>query len=663
MKKDDGFADQPPKDAAIQVICLGAGGGPNEDSVTGLLVRATASKWSRNSILAIDAGTHLASITRILEQHFPSVVQNTPTSSRVRFEDNETSPSPTNTSSQQESSDAGSEISWRSASPQPTITTLSSGAFAGLPFPHASARANAVHVVREHVATYLITHPHLDHLSGFVINTAAFHNTSKPKRLAALPFTVNSIKTHIFNDVIWPNLTDEDGGVGFVTFQRLAEGGHHALGDGPGRGYIEVCDGLGVKGFKVSHGNCMKGPGHIHRGSSVQISEIGPNGLPLPPHGPGVADGRSLSVSQPSAPGTPMFTGASGTSVPPLDMGMQQCVVDSSAYFIRTELGTHYSSSSRPPPAREILIFGDVEPDMLSLSPRTAHVWAEAAPKIANGTLKAVFIECSYADTQGDAVLFGHLAPRHLIKELETLADMVRDAKNKLEIEREEHRKGRKRKRTSTSSTNGFLSGTDDDYYIRRRSRSRQHSRTSAVAATSAPTSAATSINEYAPGSSSRTNSIALLSPGERIMRDYMDTPTPSGSPTPTPGPETPVANGASHAMQQQQTLLQQQAPPSLSVTSYAAAPAVLDPQAADGEQQQQQQQQLQQAQRQQREHAPLKGLQVVVIHVKDTLMDGPPVGDRILVELENHERNLADAGKPLGCEFVISHHGGSYWF
>ncbi|EKG12594.1 Cyclic-AMP phosphodiesterase class-2 [Macrophomina phaseolina MS6] len=419
MKKGDAVADQPPKDAAIQVICLGAGGGPNEDSVTGLLVRATASKWSRNSILAVDAGTHLASITRILEQHFPTVVQNTPTSSRVHFDDGEASPSPTTTSSQAESSDAGSELSWRSSSPQPTITTLSSGVFAGLPFPFASARANAVHVVREHVATYLITHPHLDHLSGFVINTAAFHNTSKPKKLAALPFTVNSIKTHIFNDVIWPNLTDEDGGVGFVTFQRLAEGGHHALGDGPGRGYIEVCDGLGVKGFKVSHGNCMKGPGHIHRGSSVQISEFGANGMPLP-HG----DGRSLSISQPSAPGTPMFTGATGASVPPLDMGMQQCVVDSSAYFIRTELAPHHPSSSRPPPAREILIFGDVEPDTLSLTPRTSQVWAEAAPKIANGVLKAVFIECSYADSQGDAVLFGHLAPRHLIRELEALADM-----------------------------------------------------------------------------------------------------------------------------------------------------------------------------------------------------------------------------------------------
>jgi hypothetical protein len=52
------------------------------------------------------------------------------------------------------------------------MTILKTGPFAGLPFPNESARANALHVVRECIATYLITHPHLDHLAGFVVNTA-----------------------------------------------------------------------------------------------------------------------------------------------------------------------------------------------------------------------------------------------------------------------------------------------------------------------------------------------------------------------------------------------------------------------------------------------------------------------------------------------------------
>ena len=89
----------------------------------------------------------------------------------------------------------------------------------------------------------------------------------------------------------------------------------------------------------------------------------------------------------------------------------KSCVVDSTAFFIR-------DSQSK----REVLIFGDVEPDSISMTPRTHFVWQEAARKIAHGLLGGIFIECSYDDSQADAVLFGHLNPRHLIAELRTLA-------------------------------------------------------------------------------------------------------------------------------------------------------------------------------------------------------------------------------------------------
>jgi len=59
----------------------------------------------------------------------------------------------------------------------------------------------------------------------------------------------------------------------------------------------------------------------------------------------------------------------------------------------------------------------------------------------------------------------------------------------------------------------------------------------------------------------------------------------------------------------------------------------------------------------------PLKGLKVVVMHVKDTLADGPLVGENILRELEEHERMLAEQGKGLGCVFDVSRSGASYWF
>ncbi|KAJ4373256.1 elongation factor EF-1 gamma subunit [Neocucurbitaria cava] len=600
VRRSSGHSNEP----AIQVICLGSGGGPSEDNVTGFLVRSTATKWSKNSVIAVDAGSHLAAITRILEEHFPLVSNLDPSIPASQNVDGSgvsreiDTPSPGTAPLSDDESGAETPISEREV--PVTITTLQNGAFAGLPFPHASARANALHVVREHISTYLITHPHLDHVSGFVINTAAFHNTSRPKRLAALPFTVNAIKTHIFNNVIWPNLTDEDGGVGLVTFQRLAEGGNIALGEGSGRGFIEVCDGLGVKGFKVSHGHCMRGPGHVHRGSNANLPETpGIQHMAAAQHQPDGREGRSLSFSLPtqSAPGTPGYSlpdagrRASGGAVGPQD----HCVIDSTAYFIRAD-------STLTTPKREVLIFGDVEPDSLSLSPRTSQIWAEAAPKIAAGILKGIFIEVSYTNAQGDAVLFGHLAPRHLLTELQNLGEKVKESKREHEREKEEIRKGRKRKRASNS--------------------------VHLDAPTSADHRKAKSMHLAIGKGIDTPLSVTNSNTDDEMMTDYGPSRDLTG--THTPNPHNPHASHPS-------------APAALNLSTVSAEHnrALLNA-AFD---------------------SPLKGVKVVVIHVKDTFADGPLVGDQILRELQQGEEELQEQGRGLGCVFEVSKSGGSYWF
>jgi hypothetical protein len=60
---------------------------------------------------------------------------------------------------------------------------------------------------------------------------------------------------------------------------------------------------------------------------------------------------------------------------------------------------------------------------------------------------------------------------------------------------------------------------------------------------------------------------------------------------------------------------------------------------------------------------APLDGVKIVIIHVKDTFTDGPLVGNQILKELQDGEKEMQKAGKGLGCVFEISKSGGSYWF
>lgn len=334
--------------------------------------------------------------------------------------------------------------------------------------PFSDPKANAGHIVKTLVDTYLITHPHLDHISGLVVNTAALPGT-RPKRIAALPGTIHAFKQHIFNNVIWPNLSDENDGAGLVTYMRLVEGGSPALGFGLSResndlgpagpdgakGYVEITEGLSVKTWSVSHGHCMEN--HWHRGSSVGLH----GGSPMAQQGLGISqdhfqDGGRASPfrKQSSNPcgNFGSYGGGKGYQSPMpyfpshQPSGDKECVYDSSAYFIR-DIAT----------GREVLIFGDVEPDSISLSPRNHRVWEDAAPKVAAGTLKAIFIECSYDERQSDDTLFGHLCPRFLMEELQVLARQVAIARQAkaLENKQKEMSRGRneekKRKRISGS--------------------------------------------------------------------------------------------------------------------------------------------------------------------------------------------------------------------
>ncbi|CAK3979853.1 3, 5 -cyclic-nucleotide phosphodiesterase [Lecanosticta acicola] len=592
---------------ALQVICLGNSGGPSEENVTGFLVRSVGSEWAKNSLLAVDAGSHLAPITRILERSFPPLSGGGDgrTDSNGRhplLNGNNSAKEPSPTSTSPSSSIAEDEL------PEPTV--LSSGPFAGLKLPNKSARANALHLLRTYITTYLITHPHLDHLSGFAINTAAFHATSRPKTLAALPSTVNAIKDHIFNDIIWPNLTDEDGGVGFVTFQRLKEGGDVMLGEGEGRGYIDVCDGLGAKAFKVSHGTCTKSPpAHQHRGSIPGLSDSHPpyNGSiqgssGSQDHG-SVAAHRSLSITQlHSTPGTPGGTqrpsfhashASPSTAAPACE---SSCVVDSTAFFLRDE---HTQ--------REVLIFGDVEPDALSMMPRNKIIWQEAARRIAHRRLGGIFIECSYDDSQPDALLFGHLSPKHLIAELKTLAGFVMQAKEDLAAERA----SKKRKRSAANGLDNFARNAFPE-----KERKRSHSL----------------VNRMLQVEDKRRSSAP-----DGMLPD-MSAVVPTSTPPPSDSNNQydfhdPITHSIESA-----------SPKTVSFPSYISGGGD-----SSGDR---------------KADLPLSGIRVVIIHIKDTMKDGPHVSENILAELQESELRLqAERGLGLGCEFVISQSGESYWF
>ncbi|OAA58633.1 Cyclic-AMP phosphodiesterase, class-II [Niveomyces insectorum RCEF 264] len=715
-----------PSSPALQVIVLGSGGGPLESNITAFLVRSTAEGWRRGSVVALDAGVLLSSITRILEQSLPPGLAMASSRAAATGDDDDGD----DNDDDDDDNHSGGNPSPASPSLPHTLTT---GPFAGLEVPHATAGANALFVQSTLIDTYLITHPHLDHISGFVINTAGLPG-ARPKRLAGLPSTISAFKNHIFNNIIWPNLSDENNGAGLVTYMRLVEGGSPALGEGEGRGYAEISDGLAVKIWSVSHGHCIER--HSHRGSgtssrfgsidagnsafnvglgsprimphhSVTSASIGSHAQPLlssplalqQPHQPQQPQQQqqqhqpqqqqaqqqqqtqpqqtqplqtqqaTLQPSQPQsqqqtpqrrdslAPPSGLGGGSSSGrhpsfSIPNASLPSESvCVYDSSAYFIR-DMKT----------GREILMFGDVEPDSVSLSPRNAQIWQEAAPKVAAGTLAAIFLECSYDDSQPVDRLYGHLTPRFVIEEMEYLAAEVRTARFLLKQRPPEHqeqpkqreRDGRKRKR---------YAGDDDRHSISNTSRQTSHSRRKTEMQTPAAAESGDNTGSNVPPLPDEPVSPRTLRPRQASHVSSADSSTASttaaaaaaaatavaaAAAVTAPAPTTTAAATVAVAARPSATPHVATPTAALSINEPAssvdpggrAASKPVDLEAHSGE------------------RLPLQGLKVVIIHVKEKLHNGTPPGDVILNQLHEHE-----ARSRLGCEYIVSHAGQSLYF
>lgn len=559
-----------------------------------MLVRAAQTEWRKSSMIAVDAGAHLASIIHILEREMP------PTSEQIP--------------------------------PKGYSQLLEKGPFAGINFPCISAKANALYIFRDILHAFLITHPHLDHLSAMAINTPALEYGREAKAIVALPSTIEAIKNHIFNDWLWPNLSDEGYGVGFVTYRRLIEGGNPRLGSGDSRGYVNVCDGLATKCWSVSHGRCHRrshSVSHQHSDSfgwnqsdynfpSRRLSRISDD------HGYFAAVAQQQGPSQnPPAPTTP---GLSGAPQPHFDPMFEP--VSSSAFFIRNDTT-----------GNELLIFGDIEPDSVSLSPRNHIVWDDAAGKIASDSLKAIFIECSYDDSVRNEDLYGHLCPRHLIAELTFLAHCV------------VHRRKQLNNEQAASPDDQLLDG---------------QSQTKLLDASTSPLM--TMRQPPTPSELKRKRKRAtvngdLQTTPELVPTNFDTAPSPS-----QPLPSGYVGNRAvsssrrktSHPRHASDTLA---APPPIAATpgggrgrSVQFQPPTLPAGSSVNTAVGAMVSSLASVPRE-KLNEPLKGLTIHIIHVKDTLMDGPDPGDVIVGQC----RALSEEAG-LGCEFNVTSGGQSIW-
>jgi hypothetical protein len=116
--------------------------------------------------------------------------------------------------------------------------------------------------------------------------------------------------------------------------------------------------------------------------------------------------------------------------------------LDSTAFFITNERT-----------GKDVLFFGDVEPDTVSESPRNGRIWAHAGERFADGKLNTVFLECSFPASHPTEFLYGHLSVAHVFDELRVLARSV--------VAERKRSSARKERNTATTSFNSRNAGSE----------------------------------------------------------------------------------------------------------------------------------------------------------------------------------------------------------
>ena len=120
------------------------------------------------------------------------------------------------------------------------------------------------------IKAYLITHAHLDHLAGLVMNSPE----DTQKAIYGLPRTIDYLRDHLFNGKIWPNFGNEG------TTPCLNK--YHYVRVEPGQGYSIPNTSMSVEPFVLDHlPNCPSTAYLIHSDGAYVLycGDTGPDAL------------------------------------------------------------------------------------------------------------------------------------------------------------------------------------------------------------------------------------------------------------------------------------------------------------------------------------------------------------------------------------------------
>jgi 3',5'-cyclic-nucleotide phosphodiesterase len=129
-----------------------------------------------------------------------------------------------------------------------------------------SISGNAGGILKKGIKGYLISHPHLDHVAGLIINSP----DDSSKNIYALPFCINTIEEKYFSWKSWANFGDEGEKPQLKKYHyvNLSEDSETAL----------INTKMFVRPFELSHGNPYKSRAFLVRYDSSYILYLGDTG-------------------------------------------------------------------------------------------------------------------------------------------------------------------------------------------------------------------------------------------------------------------------------------------------------------------------------------------------------------------------------------------------
>jgi len=120
---------------------------------------------------------------------------------------------------------------------------INRGSFDDIRVPPASSVTLAGWILQEHIKAYVLSHAHLDHISGLILNSP--DDAQKP--ILGLDATIDTLRDHVFNWQVWPNFGNEgrEPQLRKYAYRRLLPAQEYAI---PGTS-------MTIRPFPLSHGS------------------------------------------------------------------------------------------------------------------------------------------------------------------------------------------------------------------------------------------------------------------------------------------------------------------------------------------------------------------------------------------------------------------------